>query len=126
MKQKYLINNITALILIILGFVYYLSSLANTFLLLFFVSFGFLILIFNTLKLNNFSAGVEQDERTRKISQLALSYSWLTSFIAINLLFFLNYFKVIVLDFNNTFSIIIITMIASVTIFRLILKNKKI
>ncbi len=125
-KYKYLINNITALILIIFGFFYYLSSLANSFLSLFFVSLGFFILIFNILKLNNFSAGIEQDERTKKISQISLSYSWLFSFVVLNFIFFLNYFELISFDFNALFSVMILSMIVSSIFFRLFFKNKNI
>lgn len=125
-EQVYLMNNIVALTLIVFGFTYYLMSLANVFLSLFFVFFGFLILIFNILKLNNFSSGIKEDERSIKISQLSLSYSWLLTFVVINLLFFLNFFEILFLDFNTSFSIIIITMIVSSTLFKLMFKNKKI
>jgi hypothetical protein len=125
-KYKYLINNITALILIIFGFFYYLSSLANSFLSLFFVSLGFFILIFNILKLNNFSAGIEQDERTKKISQISLSYSWLFSFVVLNFIFFLNYFELISFDFNALFSVMILSMIVSVLFSRMVFRNKNI
>lgn len=126
-KQKeYQISIIAGGILLLLGSFYHFSGLTNNIISFIVITAGITIVVVKTFQLNKFGAGVYQDERTRKISSRGISYSWLLTFLTLNLLFWIDILDVAKIELNQGIGIIIFVMIISAALFKYILKDKEI
>ncbi len=125
-EKKYTIAIISGVLLILLGSFYYFSGMASNLIGLLFINLGIILVVIKTLQFNKFGAGVKQDERTRKISTRGISYSWLTTFVFLNILFWIDVFQIINLDLSQGISLIFFVMIISAVVFKALLKNKEV
>ncbi len=124
-EKQYTISIISGMLLILFGSFYYFSGMAGNLIALLFINAGIILVVFKTLQLNKFGAGVNQDERTRKISTRGISYSWLITFVFLNLLFWVDVFRVINLELSQGISLTIFVMIVSAFISKALLKDKE-
>lgn len=59
----------------------------------------------------------ERDERTRKISASAATYSWLITLTFVGVLFYLNYFTLLEMTVLKVLSIVMLVMIGTLILF---------
>lgn len=84
----------------------------------FILNVGLILIIigaFRKLKKKNLP---EKDERTKKISSHALSYSWLITFLLITVLFWLEFFNLFLLTTTQYYYVLFMTMILSASAFQ--------
>ncbi len=124
-EKQYTVAIISGMLLILLGSFYYFSGMGSNLISLLFINLGIILVVVKTVQLNKFGAGVKQDERTRKISTRGISYSWLTTFVFLNILFWVDVFKVINLELSQGISLMMFVMIVSAVAFKAFLKNKE-
>ena len=123
-KKEYMITIIAGIILVFLGIFFQVSSLAEGIIPLIFMNAGTIMIVIAVLAHNKYGAGITQDERTRAISSRALSYSWLLTFIVVNILFWINYTKVLSLSTNHTLGILLFIMTLSAGITQSLFKKR--
>jgi predicted CDP-diglyceride synthetase/phosphatidate cytidylyltransferase len=123
-KSHYIILIFSGLLLILLGIIYQITNLSNELISLIIINVGIILVVVSVLKFNNFGAGLKQDERTRKLSLKALSYSWLITFLTINIIFWINFFNIINFTFSNGIAILLFVMIFSATGLQFIYKKR--
>ncbi len=124
-EKKYTISVISGVLLLLFGSFYYFSGMASNLISLLFVNLGIILIVLTTLQFNKFGAGVKQDERTRKISTRGISYSWLTTFVFLNILFWVDVLKIINLELSQGISFVMFVMIVSAVAFKAFLKDKE-
>ena len=123
-KRQYITSIISGMILVFLGIFFQTSKLATGLIPLIFMNAGTILIVIAVIAHNKYGAGISQDERTRAIGSRAISHSWLITFVLINILFWLNYTKIIVFSANNILGIILFTMIISAGVIQAILKRR--
>lgn len=127
MKQKNKYHTTTflaGLILIILGVIYSLAGIGGNFVNLLFINVGLILTVISMIKFNRLGAGSEQDERTRQLSTVSLSYSWLLTFVVLNAVFWLDWLDLLNLTLSQGVSLVIFVMIISASIFKWRLNTK--
>jgi cytochrome c oxidase subunit IV len=123
-KTNYALTFLAGLLLIGLGITYQLLGAGNPEINFTFINAGTILAVIATLKYNRLGAGVTQDELTRKISARGLAYSWLLTFVAANLLYWVDYFQLVKLAVPQMLGIIIFLMALSAAIFKWALFKK--
>ena len=123
-RKQYVITILAGLLLISLGVFYQLTDLANEIISLIFINAGTIITFIGVIKFNRFGAGLTQDERTRKLGAIALSYSWLITFVTLNIIFWIDYLEIIRLTISQGLGIMLFVMVLSAGILQWILKRK--
>lgn len=124
-KNKYpLTTFVSGLILILLGVIYFLTAIGKNLVSLIFINTGLILAVISILKLNKLGAGTKQDERTRQLAGIGLSYSWLLTFVILNLLFWLDWLNLIDLNLSQGVSLTIFVMIISASLFKWQLNTK--
>jgi uncharacterized membrane protein len=123
-KKMYLISIIAGVILIFLGAFYNMTMDVNIVIPIAFTTAGFVLVIASTIRYNKFGAGVTQDERTRKLSTRAISYSWLLTFIIVNFLFWIDYLKIVELSVGAIIAWVLYPMLLSAAILQMVFKRK--
>jgi hypothetical protein len=118
-QNSHFISLLTGVFFVVFGAFYEEPSFSA-----FFITLGIFMLVINSIRFNNLSSGGEQDEIIKKISKTSLSYSWLLTFVALNLLFWLNSLDIVKVDFPLAFRVILSVMVFSLVFFRLIFNNK--
>lgn len=124
-EKQYTVSIIAGMFLILFGSFYYFSGMASNLIGLLFINAGIILVVVKTLQLNKFGAGVKQDERTRKISTRGISYSWLITFVFLNILFWVDVFQIFNLELSQGISLTIFVMIISAVISKALLKGKE-
>ncbi|MHA1873276.1 MAG: hypothetical protein ACTSVB_04095 [Candidatus Heimdallarchaeaceae archaeon] len=123
-KKEYTTSIIAGIVLVFLGIFFQISNLAKGIIPLIFMNAGTIMIVIAVLAHNKYGAGITQDERTRAIGARALSYSWLFTFVLINVLFWIDYTKIIELNTSHVLGIIFFTMILSASIIQSLLKKR--
>ncbi|MEA3343993.1 MAG: hypothetical protein U9Q92_07580 [archaeon] len=123
-KRQYVVTVIAGLLLISLGIFCQLTGLANEIISLIFINAGTIMAVIGVIHYNKFGAGLTQDERTRKLGSRALSYSWLITFVMLNIIFWIDYLNIIKITLSQGLGIILFTMVLSAGILQWILKRK--
>jgi len=123
-RKQYVITILAGLLLISLGVFYQLTDLANEIISLIFINTGTIITVIGVIHFNKFGARLTQDERTRKLGAIALSYSWLITFVTLNIIFWIDYLKIIGLTISQVLGIMLFVMVLSAGILQWILKRK--
>lgn len=125
LKNNYNLTSFFAgLILIALGIAYYLLQIGSNLISLIFINSGLILAVISVLKFNKLGAGLKQDERTRQLSSTGLAYSWLTTFVVLNILFWIDWLKIYRFNLAQGVSLTIFVMIISASIFKWRLNNK--
>lgn len=57
-----------------------------------------IMVVIGTIQLMKGEKGPTHDERTKKISQISMSYSWLSTIVILSTTFWIDYFSVIMID----------------------------
>ncbi|MBD3238186.1 MAG: hypothetical protein GF332_00905 [Candidatus Moranbacteria bacterium] len=117
-KRQYLILISLGLILMFLGFVLSHFNIISELSGLVFLNGGIVLSVVSILKFNRFGAGVTQDEMTRNFSSQSLAYSWLITFVAVNIMFWIDYLGVYKFNAQSIFTIIIFLMLFSSAIIK--------
>jgi hypothetical protein len=78
---------------------------------------GFASTINGIYKHSKYGVQAESDERTRKISASAATYSWLITLLFVTILGFFNYFSQLEMTVAKVLSIIIFVMIGTLVLF---------
>jgi hypothetical protein len=115
-RRKYILLMISGVILIVLGFLYQALELSGNVISLLFINAGIVMMVVAVLKYNKLGAGVDQDEMTRKMSSRGLSYSWLLTFVTINVLFWMDYVEVVRLSVPTVLGIVMFVMVISASV----------
>ena len=124
-KTNYTTLMVTGLLLMALGFIYQALNLAGNLISLIFINAGIIILVIATFRYNKLGAGIAQDEMTRQISSRSLSYSWLLTFVTLNVIFWLDYSGIISLEVQHLLGLLIFLMIFSSALFKKIIFKYK-
>lgn len=124
-EKQYKVSIISGMLLILFGSFYYFGGMASNLIGLIFINAGIVLVVVKTLQLNKFGAGVQQDERTRKISTRGISYSWLITFVFLNILFWIDVLKVFNFELSQGISLTIFVMTVSAVASKALLKNKE-
>lgn len=123
-KKQYTMTIIAGILLVFLGIFYQISSLAKGMIPLIFMNAGTILIVIAVLAHNRYGAGITQDERTRTLGARALSYSWLLTFFLVNVLFWIDYTKVLTLSASHILGILLFTMTLSAAIIQSFLKKR--
>lgn len=123
-KKEYMATIISGIILVFLGMFFQASNLAKGIIPLIFMNAGTIMIVIAVLSYNKYGAGLTQDERTRAIGARSAGYSWLLTFVLVNILFWIDYTEVIQLSARSILGIILFTMILSASIFQYAMKKK--
>jgi len=124
LKTRYNLYIITWILLIILWIIYNILFQVNIIINIIFYVAGFSFILISTLKYNKHWTWIIKDERTLKLSLVSTSYSWFITFVSINIIFWLNYLKIINFTKECIISIIMFIMIMSLGILQLFFKKK--
>lgn len=124
-EREYQVSIVAGMLLLFFGSLYYFSGLAKNVIALVFINAGIILVVIQTIRLNRFGAGVVQDERTVKVSNIGISYSWLTTFVFLNILFWIDSLQIINMGLNIGVTLAIFVMIVSAVIFKSIFKNRE-
>jgi hypothetical protein len=68
--------------------------------------------------------GPIHDERTKKLSMIGLSYSWLSTIVLLSLVFWIDYFTIIKFNISQLIGVISFWMIFSAIILQTIFKKR--
>ncbi len=123
-KKQYAMTIIAGILLIFLGIFYQISSLAKGVIPLIFMNAGTIMIVIAVLAHNKYGVGITQDERTRALGARALSYSWLLSFVVVNVLYWVDYTKMVALTVGLALGIMLFTMTLSAGIIQMFLKKR--
>jgi hypothetical protein len=124
MKKEYMITMIIGLLLVFIGILLQLFSLAGGVLPLVLINAGTILIVIAVVSYNRYGAGISQDERTRQLGARALSYSWLLSFVVVNVLYWVDYTKIVALTVGQALGIMLFTMTLSAGIIQMFLKKR--
>ncbi|RLJ00696.1 MAG: hypothetical protein DRP06_01480 [Candidatus Aenigmatarchaeota archaeon] len=64
------------------------------------------------------------DERTRKLSAFATTYSWFITFVLVNILFLLDYFGRLTITVSQTLGLLFFVMLITLIYFNMYFKRK--
>lgn len=123
-KKEYAMTITAGVILVFLGIFFQASNLAKGIIPLAFMNSGTIMIVIAVIAHNRYGAGITQDERTRALGTRALSYSWLLTFVLINILFWIDYTKVLTLTKDHILGILFFSMTLSASIFQFFLKKR--
>ena len=123
-KKEYAMAIIAGIILVFLGIFFQLSDLAEGIIPLVFMNTGTILMVIAVIAHNRYGAGLTQNERTRALGARALSYSWLLTFVLTNILFWIDYTKVLTLSASHILGIILFTMTLSAGMIQSFLKKR--
>lgn len=123
-KKQYAITIIAGLLLISFGISCQLAGFANEIISLIFANAGVIMVVVGVMRFNRHGGGLTKDERTRELGARALSYSWLITFVMLNVIFWIDYFKIIELTLSHGLGILLFIMVLSAGILQWIFKRK--
>jgi len=123
-KKQYVITIIAGLLLISIGIFYHLTDLANENISFIFINVGTVMIVIGVIQFNKSGAGLSQDERTRKLGARALSYSWLITFVTLNIIFWIDFLEIIRLTISQGFGIMLFVMVLSAGNLQWMLKRR--
>lgn len=121
--KKFGLYLIAGTLLVLLGLFYELVADLNEILTIVFVTSGAVIILTSVLKYSTYG-DVSHDERTRKLGSAALSFSWLLTFILINVMFWIDYFSWIELTVGQVIGVIMFFMVLSGSILQWLYRKK--
>jgi hypothetical protein len=123
-KKQYMMTIIAGVILVFLGIFFQVSNLAKGVIPLIFMNAGTIMIVIAVLSHNRYGVGVTQDERTRALGARALSYSWLLTFVLVNVLFWIDYTDTFTFVADHILGIILFTMVLSAGIIQSVFKQR--
>lgn len=121
--KKFGLYLISGTLLILLGLFYEVMMDINEVLTIVFITAGTVIIITSLLKYSAYGE-VQHDERTRKLGSAALSFSWLLTFILVNVLFWVDYFDWVELTVGQLIGVILFFMVLSGSILQWLYRKK--
>ena len=77
------------------------------------INIGTVIIFINFIRNRKYRSGPRKDERTVKIGSYGLAYSWFVSFIALNLLFWIDDLEIIRFTVPQVLAVMFIVMIVT-------------
>ena len=88
------------------------------------VTMGTVLILFGIVYALKYGEGPVQDEWSKKIGSISLSYSWVITFFVLAGIFWVNYFEIISLDVNAVIGIIFFVMIITANLFQFYFRRK--
>jgi hypothetical protein len=123
-KKQYIMTVISGMTLVFLGIFFQVSNLAKGVIPLIFMNAGTILIVIAVIAYNKYGAGITQEERTRALSARALCYSWLLTFVLVNVLYWVDYTSVLKYEASHILGIILFTMVLSGGFFQSVLKKR--
>ena len=108
-KKRSILTIIAGSLVVMLGIFFQVMTDYSTQIILTFINAGTIMIILGAISYQK--KGVGHDERTKKISAKALSLSWFITFIALNLLFWIDELQVFQLTAKQVLSILMPLML---------------
>ena len=125
MKKKYKYNLINGPIIIIVAVALQaFCSGMNPFITRILITFGFILIINGVYRHKKYGEMIEKDERTKKISAFAISYSWLATIITMSVLILLDYFDILKMTAPQALGFTYFVMILVVLVFKWYFQRK--
>ena len=115
-STQYTISIITGLLLLAFGILDTVTNLTSKVISLIFINAGIIIMAVGLIRVNQLGNGLIHDERTRKLGARAVSFSWIITFVAVNLFYWINYFKVVDLNLSQVLGLLFFIMILSASL----------
>ena len=115
-STQYTISIITGLLLLAFGIIDTITNLTSKVISLIFINAGIIIIVVGLIRINQLGNGLTHDERTRKLGARAVSFSWTITFVAVNLFYWINYFKVVDLNLSQVLGLLFFIMILSASL----------
>jgi hypothetical protein len=131
-NKKYLkyfyIRSIIGLFLVFLAVVLLSFNLISSSLFSVFLSIGIVLSLISYIRYKKIKCSdcVLKDERTIKITLYSANYSWFYTILAILVLFWLDYLKLVIFSVQQIIIIIYLIMVISVILCKIYFNNKKI
>jgi hypothetical protein len=88
------------------------------------INAGTIMIVIGTIDLMKGEKGPVHDERTKKLSMVSMTYSWLSTFIVLSLAFWLDYFSLITVTVSQLIGFLTFWMLVTVTGLQAILKRR--
>jgi hypothetical protein len=88
------------------------------------INAGTIMIVIGTIDLMKGEKGPVHDERTKKLSMVSITYSWLSTFIVLSLAFWLDYFSLITVTVSQLIGFLTFWMLVTVTGLQAILKRR--
>lgn len=122
-EKEFRLKLIAGAILVLLGL--FLETVMNLsqILTIIFVTTGAIIILFSALRQTAYGEP-SNDERTRRLGSAAISFSWLLTFILVNVLFWIDHFKWVKMTVGQTIGIILFFMVLSGSILQWLYRKK--
>jgi hypothetical protein len=112
-STQYTISIIAGLLLLAFGILYNIHDQTSKIISLIFITAGIMAIVVGAIKFNHVGKGLTHDERTARLNARAISYSWLVTFAAVTLLYWIDHFKLVNLSLSQVLGILFFTMILS-------------
>lgn len=84
---------------------------------------GFVLFFLHLIKRNRTEIEVKGDERDRQINLRATFYSWVSTFICVNMLFWFDYFFPLRLDPSKLLSFLLFFMLITISFLKVFLRK---
>ena len=85
---------------------------------------GIVFIVLGVVKHKVYGEGPEADERTKKISAFAISYSWVVTLVLVCVLLLLDHFNILRMPAMAALGLTMLVMIAVAVVFQWYLKRK--
>lgn len=122
MKKEYLFSIIAGIVLLIIGASLVILKVVEGEILMVIFNAGTVLIVIAVAAHIRYGKGVSKDERTRAIGARALSYSWLLTFILVNVLFWMDRSGSVIFSIGSVLGIIMFTMVISAVLMQFFLK----
>lgn len=111
MDNRYKYSLYAAIIAVVIGVLASILQVGNEDVSNILINIGVAIIVVLLVRLRRNGNLPEKDERTKKLGAYGLSYSWLTTFVALNLLFWIDRLQFIQLSVSGVIFILFVLML---------------
>ncbi len=113
MDNRYKYSLYAAIIAVVIGVLASILQFGNEDISNILINIGVAIIVVLLVRLRRNGNLPEKDERTKKLGAYGLSYSWLTTFVALNLLFWIDRLQFIQLSVSGVIFILFVLMLVT-------------
>ncbi len=113
MDNRYKYSLYAAIIAVVIGVLASILQVGNEDVSNILINIGVAIIVVLLVRLRRNGNLPEKDERTKKLGAYGLSYSWLTTFVALNLLFWIDRLQFIQLNVSGVIFILFVLMLVT-------------
>ncbi|WP_370575939.1 hypothetical protein [Methanomethylovorans sp.] len=113
MDNRYKYSLYAAIIAVVIGVLASILQVGNEDVSNILINIGVAIIVVLLVRLRRNGNLPEKDERTKKLGAYGLSYSWFTTFVALNLLFWIDRLQFIQLNVSGVIFILFVLMLVT-------------